>query len=119
MRTIVFVISCAIVLTFAAPALAIFGLPQTLEGTVESVSDNMLVISRQEGNTQHITEFQINQETQFNQTASLEALEEGDTVKVRYKEDGDDKIAISIAKVMVEETTESSEQEAPESQQRL
>ena len=99
MRTIMAVTVCAMVLAFAVPASALFGLPETLEGTVESISANSLAIISETEAIQKMVEIQINEETQFKDVASWDNLKIGDKVKVKYKEEENVKIAISIAKV--------------------
>jgi hypothetical protein len=110
MKSLITVIVFVGVLAFTVPASAIFGLPETLEGSIESVNESTLAILSEKGNMQEVVEFQINDETEFDETASLDNLEPGDQVKVRYKEEGNEKVAISIAKVATDEMTD---QEAP------
>ena len=109
MKTIIAVTVCAMVLALTAPASALFGIPQTLEGTVESISQNSLAIISENGTTQQMEEVQINEETKFEGVASLDNLKKGDNVKVEYKEEGEEKIALSIAKVMEEDSQANSD----------
>ena len=111
MKSRIIIAICALMFAFAAPAAAILGTPETLEGTIQSISENTLAILSQDGSVQKMVEIFINAETQFEATTSLESLQEGDKVTVQYKEEGDQKIAVSIAKVTTTETSQ-----APEAQ---
>lgn len=100
MRTIMAITVCAMVLAFTVPASALLGLPETLEGTVESIgADTLAIISETEA-TQKMVEIRINAETQFEEVASLDNLKVGDKVKVTYKEEDSAKIALSVAKII-------------------
>ncbi|MGE0267103.1 MAG: DUF5666 domain-containing protein [Candidatus Omnitrophota bacterium] len=102
MKVIRIAVVSIILLAFAVPASALFGLSSTLEGRVQSISENSLsVTTEEEGAAQEMVEIQINEETKFDQqTASLDNLQEGDQVQIKYKEEAQEKIAVSIAKVM-------------------
>lgn len=101
MKSAILVSICAMLLAFTIPATAAnLGMTTTLEGTVESIGDNALAILSQQGNIQQMVEFQVNSETQFEESiASLDSLRVGDKVKVEYKEEDNGKIAVSITKV--------------------
>lgn len=90
---------CAIMLAVTAPASALLGLPETVEGTIENVTPNTLSISYDKGTSHQMLVIQINEETEFEETASLSSLQKGDKVKVQYKKEDGAKIAVSVARV--------------------
>jgi hypothetical protein len=104
MKTVITVMVFALMLAFTIPASAILGMPETLEGTIKSISGDTLSILSEKEATQQIVEIQINNETKFEETVnSLDNLQIGDLVKVKYTHEGDEKVALSIVKVMAEE----------------
>ena len=109
MKSILTLTVCAMMLAFTAPATAFLGFPETLEGTVESVNEDALAIMSEDGTSQQMVEIQIINETKFEKMASLENLNKGDKVKIQYKKEGDDKIAISISKITQESKKASSD----------
>ena len=85
----------------AVPASALFGLSESIEGTVQSIQEDTLGILSQKENTQKIIEVQINADTDFQENlASIEDLQKGDHVKVEYKEQDNQKIAVSVHRFM-------------------
>ena len=105
MRALAAVVACAVMLAFTGPAIALLGLPETMEGTIESVTKDTLSVKSQEGDALQIVEIQINDQTQFEEATSLESLTKGDQVKVKYTEEENGKIALSIAKISKEKVT--------------
>ena len=105
MRALSAVVACAVMLAFTGPAVALLGLPEIMEGTIESVTEDTLSVKSQEGDALQIVEIQINDQTQFEEATALENLNKGDQVKVKYKEEENVKIALSIAKINKENVT--------------
>lgn len=101
MKSLMTLLFCAALLAFTIPASAILGMPETLEGTIESVSQDTIAIISQKGTTQQMVEIDVNLDTKFEDTlASLDNLQKGDKVRVKYKEEGNEKVAVTIAKIM-------------------
>ena len=79
---------------------AIWGLKESLEGTVKSVSSDMLIITSQSEDGLRMREvtFEVNDQTKLDELASLGELHAGDRIKVGFKEEGDRKIATSVSR---------------------
>lgn len=95
---------CFLVLAFVTPASsALLGLFPTMEGIVQKVNGDSLAIESLEGDVKQTIVLQVNKETEFEGAVSLENLQPGDQVKVKYQKEGNAKIAVSVAKVVVKE----------------
>ncbi len=73
----------------------------SLQGNIISISEDLITIASTNVESLQVSEInvQINDETQFDETASLEDLEAGDAVTIEYIEKADQKIAIHVTKV--------------------
>ncbi len=105
-KTLFFTLVAAFVLLPVTHALAARdaeqGFQKSLEGAVKNVRTNMITISTsmaREGQRNQDVTLEVNPQTKLEEIASLETLKRGDQVRVQYKEEGDKKIATSIAKL--------------------
>lgn len=75
-----------------------------VEGTIQSISSNMITISSQSPDGQRMQEIslEVNDKTKLKDLVSLSELKAGDQVKIAYKEEGNKKIATSVAKQAVD-----------------
>ncbi len=81
----------------------LWGAPLSLEGTVKHVGQEMLIVTSTSEDGLRLQEISlwVNDETRFHDVASLGELKQGDQVKVSYKEEEENKIAISIDRQQV------------------
>lgn len=89
----------AFTLTTVTSGWAFLGFPDKVEGTVKNISSNVITISKESKNGNAVLEdlaFEINEKTKLKDVNSLTELQEGDTVKIGYKEEGTRKIAVSV-----------------------
>ena len=95
-----FLLITAFALVSANSGWAIWGLKESLEGTVKSVSSEILVVTRQSEDGLQIQEvaFEVNDQTRFEELGSVNELQAGDQIKVGYREEGEKKIATSVAR---------------------
>lgn len=82
---------------------------ETKEGSVTSVSDNLLVINPK-GIFSNELQVEVNQNTQLEGAASVQELQPGDEVRVEYFEDEGRNLASRITKVAESEDTGSQNQ---------
>lgn len=101
MKLMITTVLCAFALAVSSPAFAVLGMPETVEGTIASVSDESLAIVSIQEETQELFEIKINEATQIDEEiASLETLQEGDQVTVKFAGEGDERVALSISRVV-------------------
>lgn len=93
-------LAAAFVLGTVNSVWAVWQQAANVEGTVKSISSNMITIASKSQDGQRIQEIslEVNDQTKLNDLVSVNELKEGDQVKVAYKEEGDKKIATSVAK---------------------
>lgn len=106
MKRIIAVSVFAMVVTATVQAFALTALPQTWIGTVESISENTLAVISEKEDTQRVLEIHVNNETQFEESDSLDSLQKGDLVDVKYTEDEGQALAITITKIKVNESAQ-------------
>ena len=99
-RTGIMLMIATLVLGVVTLSWAIWGFPTSLEGTIKSVSSNMITLANESSQSQELREINvaINSQTRLSNLASVGDLKEGDRVKVEYKEEGNQKVATLIAK---------------------
>jgi len=90
----------AFVLGTVSSAWAIGSTPASLEGTIKSISENIIIISSKSEDGLKIQDvsLEVNSQTKLDEMASVAELKEGDQVKVDYKEEGDKKVVVQITK---------------------
>ena len=78
---------------------ALWGSQETLEGTIQSIQSNIITLAKDAQGEQgeEIIEVQVNEETEYDQLASLDALEVGDKIEVEFKEEQGQKVATKIS----------------------
>lgn len=106
MRNLMSVTMVALILAYTVPASAWFGLPSKAEGTIQSVSEESLAIHEVKGDTERILKVMLNNETDFQDASTGSRLQEGDRVKIKYREKDGNKIAVSIRKMPEEASAE-------------
>ena len=84
---------------------AFFTEEKVLEGQVKDVQADLLTVTHEsaDGMGVHEIEFQVNENTQLEDMASLENLQEGDRVAIQYQEEDEKNIAVQITKINLEE----------------
>ena len=95
-----FLLITALALVTVNSGWALWGLRENLEGTVKSVSPDMLIITSQSDDGLRLQEvvFEVNEQTRLEELGSVNELQAGDRIKVGYKEEGERKIATSVAR---------------------
>ena len=71
--------------------------PQSMQGIVENIQSNVIIVSAASGYPSSIA-IAVNEKTQYRQITSLGGLKQGDRVKVEYKEEAGTNIATLIEK---------------------
>ncbi|MDP2652867.1 MAG: DUF5666 domain-containing protein [Candidatus Omnitrophota bacterium] len=89
-----------LVLLASSTAYALWGQQNFLQGTIKDIQSNMITLIVEEPENIQEVAIKINDQTNFQESASLDSLQEGDKVKVDYKEEGGQKVAVAIAKVV-------------------
>ncbi len=119
-KALAFTVIAVFVLLPVSQALALWGFQKSLEGAVKSVEEDMITISSmpKEGEGSQEVTLEVNPQTKLQEIASLETLKQGDQVRVKYKEEGDKKIATSIAKLEAGAQQKDQPQQRQQSQRR-
>ncbi|MCA9395378.1 MAG: hypothetical protein KC900_14345 [Candidatus Omnitrophica bacterium] len=99
MKTLMGITLLALIIGLAAPSFAFFGLPETVEGTVEEVDEDILAVHTVKGNTEKIIQILLGPETEYTDIAAADELKPGDVVQIKYKEKDGDRIAVSVTKI--------------------
>lgn len=100
MRTLFGILFLATMIGFTAPAFALFGLPERVEGTLQEIESGSLTVHAVKGDSEQILLFRIDEGTEFSEESSPDNLHEGDRVKIAYREKDGEKIAVSVKKIM-------------------
>ncbi|MBZ0165345.1 MAG: hypothetical protein K8I00_00960 [Candidatus Omnitrophica bacterium] len=106
MKNILSVTIVALILAYTVPASALFGLPAKIEGTIQSVSEESLAVHEVKGDTERILKIMLNTETDFQEASTVGHLQEGDRVKIKYREKDGSKIAVSVKKILEKDSAE-------------
>jgi len=87
------------ILALSAPAWAAWGLPTTMEGSVQNIENNSITLAPQSeaGNKMEPVNVEVNDKTEFEKLTSLDELNVGDKIQVQYKEEEGKKIATQIS----------------------
>ena len=91
--------AAAAFVAFSTSSLAFWGGPKSLEGEVQSIQSNIVTFTAPSvrGGAAQVVSVEVNDETRFGQLASLNELNTGDRIQVRYTEDQGKKIATMIS----------------------
>ena len=99
MKTLLGAVVLAFIIGLAVPAFALFGLPETVEGTVEEISDDTLALYAVKGNAEEILQIRLDDETEYQDVPETEALQPGDMVLIKFKEKDGQRIAVSVKRI--------------------
>jgi len=103
LRNIILVVfmAAAMVIGFTASAMSFWPNEKVLGGTVKDIEGNILTITHvtDQGLNVYDLVFEVNEQTQLEDLASLESLQEGDHVEVKYEDQDSKKIATLITKI--------------------
>lgn len=99
MKTLLGITLMAMIIGLATPSFALFGLPETLEGTVEEVTEDSLAVHTVKGSSEKIIQILLDGETEYKEIAALDEIKPGDMVLIKYKEKDGDRIAVSVKRI--------------------
>ena len=99
MKLLLTIIAFIGIFTMSVSASAFFWQTSMLVGTVQSINEKAVTVLTQDGASKEMVELQLSKDTQFEEGSSMDKLHKGDHVQVKYKEDQNQKVLVSIVKV--------------------
>ena len=93
--------AAAFLFTVAAPASALWGMGDSVQGEIQSVSGDMITVQKEQQNPDQQGEqiqLKVNDQTDFGELSSVDDLKQGDQVEIKYNQEGQDNIATQVSR---------------------